>query len=382
MTEPAPPHESHSAMIVASQHRALRWAAVFAAAAIVFVLEPLAIGILLGALFAFMAQPLFAKLLRRFGGRTAALLTVAITTVLVAASLVGLGWLLASKGVVHGRELIAAAGPDSPNGGMLTAVGRYTTYIGIEAAELGDRIRALAESGVAKAAAAGAALLSLTASGLLVMFFMMLTMHFVLRNAVMVIRVTTDLLPLKPEWTMELLGEFRRVGKSTLFGTLMTGAVQGLLATLGYWVTGVPDPIFYGLATAVASLVPAVGTLLVWVPVGVVMIVTGHVVGGVVELIWGGLIVVGASDYVIRPRLIGGSESELPSLLTFAALFGGVEVFGLKGLIVGPMVMSLAFAVLRLYTRESAPSPAQIEKAMEAAAEPPPPATAAKTETS
>jgi predicted PurR-regulated permease PerM len=78
----------------------------------------------------------------------------------------------------------------------------------------------------------------------------------------------------------------------------------------------------------------------------------GHPARGIFELAWGGLLVVALSDYVIRPRLVGG-DSEVPSLVTFAALFGGVEVFGLSGLVVGPVVMSLAVAVLRLYATET-----------------------------
>ena len=106
MSDPA--QQPPLAVIVDSQHRALRWAAVFAVAAIVYVLEPLSMGIFLGTLFAFMAQPLFSRLTRKFGARVGALATVAITTVVVAGSLVGLGFLLASKGVVHARELVAA----------------------------------------------------------------------------------------------------------------------------------------------------------------------------------------------------------------------------------------------------------------------------------
>lgn len=339
-------------IIAASQFRALQWAAVFAFIAIVYVLEPLAIGILLGALFAFMTQPVFSRLSKRFGATGGALLTVSLTTILVVATLVGSGWLLGSRGVVHARQLVDSLGPSSPNGGVMTSLGKYTSYAGIAPTDLGEKLRAIAESGLAKIAAASAAILSVTATGLLVLFFMMLTMHFVLRNASSVIRLTAELLPLKPAWTMDLFSEFRRVGKTTLFGTIATGVIQGGLATLGYLLTGVDDPIFFGVATAVASLVPAVGTLLVWVPVGIVMIFQDHPIAGIIELVWGGLVVVGVSDYVIRPRLIG-SESELPSLLTFAALFGGVEVFGLKGLIVGPLVMSLAFAVLRLYSLEA-----------------------------
>jgi predicted PurR-regulated permease PerM len=70
-----------------------------------------------------------------------------------------------------------------------------------------------------------------------------------------------------------------------------------------------------------------------------------------VELLWGALVVVGYSDYVIRPRLVG--DEEMPVILTFLALFGGLEVMGLMGLIAGPVIMALAVAVLRLYAREA-----------------------------
>ena len=89
-----------------------------------------------------------------------------------------------------------------------------------------------------------------------------------------------------------------------------------------------------------------------WVPVGVVLILVGHETRGIVELAWGGALVAALCDYVIRPLLVGGAGT-LPSLVTFAALLGGVQVFGLKGLIVGPLLMSLAVAVLRIYATET-----------------------------
>ena len=72
---------------------------------------------------------------------------------------------------------------------------------------------------------------------------------------------------------------------------------------------------------------------------------------GIFELLWGGLVVVGLSDYVIRPFLVGG-HGHVPTLLTFISLFGGVEVFGLLGLIIGPVIASVALALLRTYDRE------------------------------
>jgi predicted PurR-regulated permease PerM len=83
-----------------------------------------------------------------------------------------------------------------------------------------------------------------------------------------------------------------------------------------------------------------------------VLILAGHPARGALELVWGTVMVGIVSDYVIRPRLVGGG-GHLPSLVTFAALLGGAEVFGLKGLIVGPVLMSLAIAILRLYATEA-----------------------------
>jgi predicted PurR-regulated permease PerM len=110
--------------------------------------------------------------------------------------------------------------------------------------------------------------------------------------------------------------------------------------------------MFFGAATAVASFVPAVGVLLVIIPVGVSLFLINEPGHAVVELAWSLVFVVGICDYVIRPRLVRG-EGKVPALVTFAALFGGVETFGLKGLILGPVLMSLALAVLRIYGDEA-----------------------------
>jgi predicted PurR-regulated permease PerM len=179
----------------------------------------------------------------------------------------------------------------------------------------------------------------------------MLTMYSAFRHWPLISSRAQNVLPLRPEYTRSLLEEFRRIGRSTLLGTIVAGLAQGVLATVGYAIAGVPEPVFFGAMTAVASLVPAVGTLIVWVPAGVILMATGHVARGVLELAWGALAVVGVADYLIRPRLVGG-EDGTPALVTFAALFGGVEVWGLKGLIMGPVVMLVAVAVLRIYVRE------------------------------
>jgi len=191
----------------------------------------------------------------------------------------------------------------------------------------------------------------ITLGGLLGLFFALLTMHVILQHWPRIVELLEDVSPLRREYTRALLEEFRRVGRTTLSGTVLTGLIQGVLAALGFWLCGVPRPLFLGIATALASLVPAIGTLLVWVPAGLYLFAASHPAAAVGMLAWGAAVVVGFSDYVIRPRLV--SDEGMPAILTFLALFGGLEVLGLAGLVAGPMIMALAVSVLRLYAREA-----------------------------
>ena len=334
------------------ERSALGWTALAAVAAIVWIVMPVGVGILLGTLLAFMVQPVFERLKPRLGAGGSALATVIGSAIVVAGLVGGLASLIIARGTVMMSDLIASLGPGAPGGGALEFVGRYTSRIGITPQELTERVRSLVGTAALRAEGVAASLVAATASALLALFFAMLSLHYILRNWQAVARRAQETFPLRPDYTAALFAEFRRVGRTTLFGTIVTGLAQGVLATLGYWISGVREAIFFGAATAIASLIPAVGTMLVWVPVGIYLVIDGHPARGVLELVWGGAMVVGVPDYVIRPRLVGG-EGEIPSLVTFAALFGGVEVFGLKGLIIGPVIMAIAIAVLRLYASET-----------------------------
>lgn len=333
------------------ERRALGWSALAALALIGWIVRPLGVGIFLGVLMGFAMQPVHERVGRRLRPVPAALGTVFATTGAIVVSVGGLGYLFVTKGVVLTRGLLAALGPGGSASAAVDELTRRAAAFGLSPAVLEAKVRAGAATVAARAATIAEVLLSATAGALLELFFVMMTMYVVLRYWPRIASQAQRVLPLRPEYTRALFAEFRRVGRTTLLGTIITGLAQGILATIGYAIAGVPEPIFFGVATAVASLIPAVGTLLVWVPAGIVLILTGHVGRGVLDLVWGAAIVVGVSDYVVRPRLVRG-EGETPALVTFAALFGGVEVFGLKGLILGPVLVSIAIAVLRIYGRE------------------------------
>jgi predicted PurR-regulated permease PerM len=334
------------------ERRALRWTALAAVAAIVWLVRPVGMGVFIGMLMAFAFQPVHEWVLRRLSRAPAALVTVLASTVLVAVTFGGLVWLLVRDGIALGSEVVTSLGSGGTVRDAIASVSRVTSRVGITKEDLATHLRQLAEGAVTQAAGIAEAVASTTASSLLAFFFAMLTMYFILTHSQNLSVAAQETLPLRPDYTRRLFEEFRVVGRTTLLGTVGTGFVQGVLATLGYWIAGMPRPLFFGAATALASLVPAVGTMLVWVPAGIVLIVLGHVWQGVFVLVWGVVIVTSLNDYVLRPRLVG-HKGGVPALATFIALFGGVEALGLKGLIVGPVLMSVAIAVLRLYSDEA-----------------------------
>jgi predicted PurR-regulated permease PerM len=335
------------------ERRALGVLAVLAVAAMAWVASPVGVGILLGTLVAFSLQPSYEQIVARTGRPAlTAFGFVVLSTVGLLAVLGGLSSLFIARGVVMAQALIASLSPGGALRGTAERLSARLGPLGLQPDELAARLHAAAADLAARAAGLAAALATTTFDVVLALFFAMMTLSYVLRRWAEIARAAEDLLPLRPRYTRALLQEFQRVGRATLLGTVVTGLAQGLLAAVGYAIAGVPEPAFFGAATAVASLLPAVGTLIVWVPAGIFLIATGHPGRGVLELIWGAVVVGGVCDYVIRPRLIGRGAT-MPSLLTFTALVGGAEIFGLAGLIVGPLVMSVSFAVLRIFAQDA-----------------------------
>ncbi len=336
-----------------TERQALGWLAVAALAAILWLALPFASALLLGVLMAFTVDPVYQWLARRMGKPIlASLTTVLASAVIVAGATAAFVSLFVTRVVefaVKVREELHAGGPLRT---WVDATGGWLAHLGISTSSVTARL----EAGAGEIASHFADLARMFATGifgvLLGLFFALLAMHLVLVNWARMVAAVVRVAPLRPEHCKALLGEFRRVGRVTVFGTLMTGLAQGLLATIGFWISGVPSPIFFGIATALASLIPAVGTMLVWIPAGLYLFATGQPGHAILDLAWGALVIIGLSDYVIRPRLVGDEESV--ALLMFVALFGGVEAFGLSGLILGPVLMAVAVAALRLYAKDAA----------------------------
>ncbi len=176
-----------------------------------------------------------------------------------------------------------------------------------------------------------------------VVFF---SLFFFFREGRNIRRGISAMLPLDPEQTERLFSGIGETMIANLYGGLAVGAAQGILTGLSFWVLGLEAPILWAVVTGLASLVPVVGSALVWGPASIILIVGGHWVKALILVAWGAA-VVGQVDVLVRPYVVG-ARVKVHALLVFFALLGGVETFGIIGIIVGPVILSVTLAVLAL----------------------------------
>jgi predicted PurR-regulated permease PerM len=147
-----------------------------------------------------------------------------------------------------------------------------------------------------------------------------------------------------------------KMTRAVLYGLLITALAQGLMAGVGYRMTGIQGPVLLGVLTGVLSVVPAIGTAIVWVPLSAWLLMTGPVWKGILLLVWG-FVLVHPIDNVLRPFLIS-NVTRVPFLLVMFGAIGGLAAFGLVGVFVGPALLGVAMAIWREWAMQGSTSDA------------------------
>ncbi|MFN3899192.1 MAG: AI-2E family transporter [Alishewanella aestuarii] len=187
-------------------------------------------------------------------------------------------------------------------------------------------------------------------TGLLFSFVLMLfVLYFLLRDHDKIVAAIQHYIPLSRSQKDALLSEAKLVARSAVLGSVLTAIAQGFAGGIAMAIVGFPG-LFWGTMMAFASFIPAVGTALIWLPASLYLFFTGDWGWGLFLAGWG-VLVVGSIDNVLRPILMHGS-SNMSTLLIFLALLGGIQLFGLIGVIYGPIIFALTLVLLRLYTIE------------------------------
>lgn len=186
-----------------------------------------------------------------------------------------------------------------------------------------------------------------TAVFLLNLFVMLYAMFFFLISGPATVRTAMGYLPLSDADKQRILDVGLSVSKATLKGTLVIGIVQGALGGLGLAVAGIPGYAFWGVIMMVLSIIPGIGTALVWVPAVVYLAISGAQTAALGLTIWSAAIV-GSVDNVLRPRLVGKSTS-MPDLLILVSTLGGLGMFGALGLVIGPVIAAMFLTAWTIY---------------------------------
>ena len=173
----------------------------------------------------------------------------------------------------------------------------------------------------------------------------MFLLFFFLRDGRAMLERGIRLVPMAPSRKRDLASTLGGVTRAVVLGTLVTSLVQGTLVGIGFTIAGLPSPLVFGAVGALASLIPIVGTALVWVPAAITLVAQGQTGWAVFLVLWSVILVAG-SDNVIRPLIISGS-SNASTLLVFVGLLGGISVFGFAGIFMGPLVLTLVATLLQ-----------------------------------
>jgi len=341
-------------------HAALLFATLIVSVAFFSVIQIFLQALVLAAIFAVLAAPLYEAILPRVGGRAGAAsgLTLLICVFAVIAPAIGIGILAAQQaadllaGVTELYQTVHEEVQGLKEG--LVTLPSWVPF-GQEISALIPRIIQNTDgilkeiAGFLSASLKG--MINGTASFFLSFFTFLYAIFFFLQMETPIIKRTLRYTGLNTELQAALNDRIMSISEATLKGTLIIGGIQGALGAMGFWITGIPNAIFWGVIMALAAAVPAVGASFITVCGAIYLATQGSLVAAIGLAIWG-LVVVGMIDNILRPPLVG-RQAQLPDLAIFVSTLGGLAVFGVAGLIFGPVLAGIFFTVWAFFAEET-----------------------------
>lgn len=323
--------------------------------------------LILAAILATAFHPLYQKLLRRFKGRQrlASVVSCLLILILIIVPLI-IFILLLSQQAFDNYKLVQHNLQDGflepyikwQKGGIVydflnNMKGQFGSLIDLESLDLKKSISDNARSITTFLAAQSTSIIKGFGRLLLDAFVLFFALYYFFKDSKIIVKRLLILSPLPEEHEKELLKKFKEISLATLYGMFLTSITQGIIGGIGFAIAGIPNALFWGTAIALFSMVPLVGTSFIWLPTSLILIFSGSLFPGIFLFLWG-LLLVSTVDNFLRAYLIGG-RTNMNQLLTFLAVFGGIGMFGLVGVIFGPLILTLFFTFLHIYEIEYRP---------------------------
>lgn len=325
-----------------------------------WVLWPFSGAVLWATLLAIIFAPLYRRILDAVPGKQnlAALLTVVVVIVMV---LIPVAVVIASL-IDQGAELYQRVQSgeisfDHPMQQLKAALPAWAASLsdrlaGIDLSSLKERLSGLVVPAGQQLAGHALNIGQVTlefAASLLVMLYLL---YFLLRDGKELSARIRDALPLRPSHTAEILEAFTLAVRGTIKGIVLVALIQGALGGLIFWLLGLTAPLLAGALMALVSLLPVLGSALIWVPVALYLLVAGSITKGII-LIAFGTFVIGLADNFLRPILVGQSI-QMPSYVVLLATLGGLASFGANGFVIGPLVAAMFLTVWQIFMSSKA----------------------------
>ncbi len=348
---PAPP-ESEPTL---PETRTLLLLLVLVSAALVWILLPFYGTILWGMIIALLFAPLYRRLLPQLRQRRtpAALLTLLVVLVMVVLPLALIAAALAreASGVyeqLQSGELNATRYFRGVFDALPDWVTAWLDRFGVvDFNTLQRRLTDALARGSQFIATQALGIGQLTFEFIVDLFITLYLAFFLIRDGDALARTLRRAVPLAAAHRRELVGKFTVVIRATVKGNLLVAALQGLLGGLAFWFLGVKGALLWGVVMAFLSLLPAVGAALVWAPVALYFLFTGAIWQGAALVAWG-VLVIGLTDNLLRPILVG-KDTRLPDYVVLMTTLGGMVVFGINGFVLGPAIAAMFVAVWHIY---------------------------------
>lgn len=235
--------------------------------------------------------------------------------------------------------------PNSPiTGRFLRWLGQYVNLSGLQPQEyIAERIKSM--SGMLAGRMLG--LVGGALGAVVQIFFVIFTMYYFFRDGDQIMRALRDALPLERSQSEEIFSRTRDVISASVYGVLVIAAIQGALGGLAFWALSLPSAIVWGVVMIFLSMIPVAGAFVVWVPAAIFLALTGHWIKALLLVAWGAL-VIGSVDNFLRPKLVG-EKTKLHELFIFFSVLGGLQVFGVLGIVLGPVVLAITLALIDVF---------------------------------
>jgi len=183
------------------------------------------------------------------------------------------------------------------------------------------------------------------------MVIMLFLMFYLFRDGDKIYKRFYDSVKIDDDAKRQFFTKIKGMSKAILNGQLVVAIIQGIIGGIGFWIFGVDAPILWGVVMAILSLLPLFGAALVWFPASIILMGKGHVGMGIGLLLYGGIIV-SQIDNVIRPIFVG-KKGNIHPFLVFVGVLGGISVFGVLGVLLGPLVLGISWAMAEFYIEYS-----------------------------